>query len=286
MGTEKIKFAKMEGLGNDYIYIDCINGPTPEQPQDLAIKMSDRHFGVGGDGVILIMSSEEADFRMRMFNADGSEGKMCGNGTRCVAKYVYDKGLTNKTCVTLSTLSGIKVLHLHLGADGKVETVTVDMGEPEMKAQQVPCICESDTMVEVPIATDSHGIWPITAVSMGNPHGVTFVDNLKDVDVHGVGRELEINKVWPDRANIEFVEVTSPKEVTMRVWERGSGETLACGTGACAVAVAGAITGRTKRTVRINLLGGALDIEWRVSDNHVYMTGPAAIVFEGEYLRR
>lgn len=286
MASEIIRFTKMEGLGNDYVYIDCVNGPTPDRPEELAIEMSDRHFGVGGDGVILILPSEKADFRMRMFNADGSEGKMCGNGTRCVAKFVYDKGLTDKTVVSLETLSGIKILDLHLGPDGKVATVTVDMGEPILKASEVPVICDTQTMVEREVSVDSCGKWLVTAVSMGNPHGVTFVPTLEEVDVHGVGRELEIHPIWPDRANIEFVEVHNPEEVKMRVWERGSGETLACGTGACAVAVAAHLTGRTGRKVRVLLTGGPLDIEWRADDNHVYMTGPAAIAFEGEYKRK
>lgn len=286
MASDKIHFTKMEGLGNDYIYINCVNAPAPERPEELSVEMSDRHFGVGGDGVILIMPSDEADFRMRMFNADGSEGKMCGNGTRCVAKYVYDKGLTDKTIITLSTLSGIKVLHLHLGPDGKVATVTVDMGEPELTPSMVPVLSSDEVMKDEEVLTPNHGSWKITAVSMGNPHGVIFVPTLEGVDVHGAGRELETHKIWPDRANIEFVEIISPAEVKMRVWERGSGETLACGTGACAVAVAGALTGRTDRKVRVNLLGGPLDIEWRPADNHVYMTGPAAIAFEGEYKRK
>jgi diaminopimelate epimerase len=280
----EIKFTKMEGLGNDYVYIDCMTSTPPNLPQ-LSIKMSDRHFGVGGDGVILIMPSEVADFRMRMFNADGSEGKMCGNGSRCVAKFVYDKGLTDKTEVTLETLSGIKVLKMHLGEDGKVATVTVDMGEPELIPANIPVLFSGDKMVEAPVATANHGEYKVTAVSMGNPHGVIFVDKMEDVDVWGAGRELETAAIWPDRANIEFIEVLNDHELRMRVWERGSGETLACGTGACASAVAAALTGRARRKVRIHLLGGPLDIEWREADNHVYMTGPAAIAFEGVWDR-
>lgn len=277
----EIKFTKMEGLGNDYVYIDCFNNPEPAHQDKLAIEMSDRHFGVGGDGIILILPSEIADFRMKMFNADGSEGKMCGNGSRCVAKFVHDRGLTDKTTVTLETLAGIKVLDMHLDADGKVETVTVDMGEPELSAARVPAVCNKERMVEEPVESKA-GLVKITAVSMGNPHGVIFVDSLDDTDVHGTGRLLEVDPVWPDRANIEFAEVIDRGNIRMRVWERGSGETLACGTGACATAVAAALTGRTGRQVKIHLLGGDLSIEWR-GDNHVYMTGPARFVFDGVY---
>lgn len=277
-----IAFTKMHGAGNDYIYIDCINNPVPENLPELAIKMSDRHFGVGADGIILILPSEKADFRMRMFNADGSEGKMCGNGSRCVGKYVYDNGLTSKPVVTLETLGGIKVLDLHPGADGKIATVTVDMGEPELTAARVPALCDNERMVEQQLATPSKGIFAVTAVSMGNPHGVIFVDAVTDELVFGAGPQLERHKAFPDRANIEFARILSPTDIEMRVWERGSGETLACGTGACATAVAAAITGRTGRQVTVHLLGGDLNIQW-ADDNHVYMTGPAATVFTGSY---
>ncbi len=285
MQLSEIRFTKMEGLGNDYIYIDCMES-CPSKLSQLAIEMSDRHFGVGGDGVILIMPSDVADFRMRMFNADGSEGKMCGNGSRCVAKFVYDKGLTDKHEVTLETLSGIKVLKMHLGEDGKVATVTVDMGEPELTPNLIPVKFDGERMVESTVSTPTKGDYKVTAVSMGNPHGVIFVDKMEDVDVWGAGKELENHPIWPDRANIEFIEVLNREELRMRVWERGSGETLACGTGACASAVAAALTNRAGRKVRIHLLGGPLDIEWRESDNHVYMTGPAAIAFEGTYKRK
>lgn len=277
-----IAFTKMHGAGNDYIYIDCINNPVPENLPELAIKMSDRHFGVGADGIILILPSEKADFRMTMFNADGSEGKMCGNGSRCVGKYVYDNGLTSKPVVTLETLGGIKVLELHPGADGKIATVTVDMGEPELTAARVPALCDHERMVEQQLATPSKGIFAVTAVSMGNPHGVIFVDAVTDELVFGAGPQLERHKAFPDRANIEFARILSPTDIEMRVWERGSGETLACGTGACATAVAAAITGRTGRQVTVHLLGGDLNIQW-ADDNHVYMTGPAATVFTGSY---
>ncbi len=280
-----IEFTKMQGAGNDYVYINCMNGEPCNDLDKLAIEMSDRHFGVGGDCIILILPSDNDDFRMRMFNADGSEGKMCGNGSRCVAKYVHDKGLTDKQTVTLETLGGIKVLHLHLDAQGEVDTVTVDMGEPELEAARIPVISAESRMIDGAMHAGEYGEYLVTAVSMGNPHGVIFVESLDDTDIHGAGRILENNPQWPDRANIEFVEVKNRGEVRMRVWERGSGETLACGTGACATVVAGVLTGRTDRKCRINLLGGVLDIEWS-EDGHVYMTGPARFVFDGVYTRR
>lgn len=278
---KEMRFTKMEGLGNDYIYVDCMAGEPASDWENLSIRMSDRHFGVGADGIILIMPSKVADFRMRMLNADGSEGKMCGNGSRCVAKYVYDNGLTRKTEVTLETLAGIKVLKMHLGADGKVDTVTVDMGEPILTAAEVPALSASERMVEETLPTAKHGDFAVTAVSMGNPHGVIFVDEITDELVLGAGPELERHSAFPDRANIEFVKVIDGETVQMRVWERGSGETLACGTGACATAVAAALTGRTNRKVTVKLIGGDLSIEWNEKDNHVYMTGPARTVFTG-----
>lgn len=278
---KEMRFTKMEGLGNDYIYVDCMAGEPASDWENLSIRMSDRHFGVGADGIILIMPSKVADFCMRMFNADGSEGKMCGNGSRCVAKYVYDNGLTRKTEVTLETLAGIKVLKMHLGADGKVDTVTVDMGEPILTAAEVPALSASERMVEENLPTAKHGDFAVTAVSMGNPHGVIFVDEITDELVLGAGPELERHSAFPDRANIEFVKVIDGETVQMRVWERGSGETLACGTGACATAVAAALTGRTNRKVTVKLIGGDLSIEWNEKDNHVYMTGPARTVFTG-----
>lgn len=278
---KEMRFTKMEGLGNDYIYVDCMAGEPASDWENLSIRISDRHFGVGADGIILIMPSKVADFRMRMFNADGSEGKMCGNGSRCVAKYVYDNGLTRKTEVTLETLAGIKVLKMHLGADGKVDTVTVDMGEPILTAAEVPALSASERMVEETLPTAKHGDFAVTAVSMGNPHGVIFVDEITDELVLGAGPELERHSAFPDRANIEFVKVIDGETVQMRVWERGSGETLACGTGACATAVAAALTGRTNRKVTVKLIGGDLSIEWNEKDNHVYMTGPARTVFTG-----
>ena len=281
--TEVIRFTKMHGIGNDYIYIDCMKS-EPDRIPELSIEMSDRHFGVGGDGIVLICPSEVADFRMRMFNNDGSEARMCGNASRCIARYVHDHGLTDRNPISLETLSGIKVLSLNMNGDGEVVSVTVDMGQPELTASAVPAVSTSERMVEESVET-SCGPVRVTAVSMGNPHGVIFVDRIEDVDFDRLGPELERHPIWPDRANIEFIEVISPSEIRMRVWERGTGETLACGTGACASAVAAALTGRTGRTVTVHLRGGDLTIEWG-EDGHVRMTGGATEVFEGNYYRQ
>lgn len=280
---ELIRFTKMHGIGNDYIYINCMES-MPDRLPELAEEMSDRHFGVGGDGIVLICPSDKADFRMRMFNNDGSEARMCGNASRCIAKYVHDHKLTEKTRISLETLSGIKVLSLNMSTDGEVESVTVDMGEPELTAAQVPVRCASERMVETPVAT-SWGDVEVTAVSMGNPHGVVFVDRIEDVPFETLGPELEKHPMWPDRANIEFLQIISPSEARMRVWERGTGETLACGTGACASAVAAALTGRCGREVTVHLRGGDLNIRW-AENNHVLMTGSATEVFEGNYYRQ
>lgn len=275
-----LDFTKMHGIGNDYVYIDCTRQDTlPEDPSALSIRLSDRHKGIGGDGIILILPSDRADFRMRIFNADGSEAKMCGNGTRCVAKYVYDHGLTRKTLITLDTLSGIKTLMLHLGTDGKVDQVTVDMGAPILDCPQIPVIFDKPRMTEVPVQV-STGIVSLTAVSMGNPHGVVFVDSLEAIDFDRLGPELENHPMWPDRANIEFVEQTAPDRLKVRVWERGSGETMACGTGACAVTVAAHLTGRIDRHATISLSGGDLDITL-MPDGKVSMRGSATEVFTG-----
>ncbi len=237
-----IKFTKMHGIGNDYVYINCVAGPAeartescPADPATLAREVSDRHTGIGGDGLILILPSEKADFRMRMFNADGSEGRMCGNGTRCIGKYVYDHGLTDREKITLETLSGVKYLTLHKGADGKVAEVTVDMGAPAFAPADIPVNAPATENIEVETATA--GPVRLTAVSMGNPHAVAFVDEITDALVFETGKELERHAIFPERANIEFARVISPDEIEMRVWERGSGETMACGTGACATAV-------------------------------------------------
>ncbi len=280
---ELIRFTKMHGIGNDYIYINCMES-MPDRLSELAEEMSDRHFGVGGDGIVLICPSDKADFRMRMFNNDGSEARMCGNASRCIARYVHDHKLTEKTRISLETLSGIKVLSLNMSTDGEVESVTVDMGEPELTAAEVPVRCAAERMMETPVAT-SWGNVGVTAVSMGNPHGVVFVDPIEDVPFETLGPELEKHTMWPDRANIEFLQIISPSEVRMRVWERGTGETLACGTGACASAVAAALTGRCGREVTVHLRGGDLNIRW-AENNHVLMTGGATEVFEGNYYRQ
>lgn len=281
--TEVIRFTKMHGIGNDYIYINCMES-TPDRLPELAIEMSDRHFGVGGDGIVLICPSEVADFKMRMFNNDGSEARMCGNASRCIARYVHDHGLTDHKRISLETLSGIKVLSLNMNSGGEVESVTVDMGEPEFTPGLIPVVTASERMVEEEVET-SCGDIKVTAVSMGNPHGVIFVDRIEDVDFDTLGPELESHDIWPDRANIEFLEVISRSEARMRVWERGTGETLACGTGACASAVAAVITGRCDRKVTIHLRGGDLAIEWG-DDGHVMMTGGATEVFDGIYYRQ
>ena len=275
-----IRFTKMHGAGNDYIYLNCMND-CPDNLSTLAIAMSDRHKGVGSDGLVAIMPSRVADFRMRMFNADGSEGEMCGNASRCIAKYVYDNGLTGNKHITLETLAGIKTLSLHLADDGSVESVTVDMGEPILEPAKIPVAIDRDVIM-MPVATEA-GVVEITAVSMGNPHGVVFVKDLSGIDVHSVGRELEENPLFPKKANIEFVQILKRDEMVMRVWERGSGETLACGTGACATLVAAVLTGCANRKATIHLLGGDLSIEWVEQNNHVYMTGPAETVFDGTY---
>ncbi|WP_297071840.1 diaminopimelate epimerase [uncultured Duncaniella sp.] len=280
---EVIKFTKMHGIGNDYIYINCMES-MPDRLPELAIEMSDRHFGVGGDGIVLICPSEVADFKMRMFNNDGSEARMCGNASRCIAKYVHDHHLTDLSRISLETLSGIKVLSLNMSSDGEVGSVTVDMGEPELTAKAVPVISGTERMIEQEVPT-SAGPVKVTAVSMGNPHGVIFVDRIEDVDFDRLGPELERHPIWPDRANIEFLQVISPAEARMRVWERGTGETLACGTGACASAVAAVLTGRCDRRLTIHLRGGDLIIEW-APGGHVMMTGTAAEVFEGSYHRQ
>lgn len=280
---KEIRFTKMHGISNDYIYINCMSG-VPDNLSTLSTEMSDRHTGVGGDGIILICPSETADFKMRIFNADGSEAKMCGNGSRCVGRYVYEKGLTDKRDITLETLSGIKRLHLNI-ISGCVDTVRVDMGEPILEPALIPVRHDGPSMQETGIATSS-GEVRLTAVSIGNPHGVVFTDNPDAVNLPVVGRELETHPIWPDRANIEFVRIIAPDEIGMRVWERGSGETMACGTGACAAAVAAALTGKCGRKVTVHLKGGDLEIEWNPTDNHIYMTGGATTVFEGTYLRR
>ena len=273
-----IKFTKMHGLGNDYVYIDAINQKI-ENESSLAKFVSNRHFGIGSDGLILICKSEIADFKMRMFNSDGSEAEMCGNGIRCVGKFVYDKGLTNKTTVKIETLAGIKTLILNT-KDGKVETARVDMGEPILEAEKIPVISTEKPVKNLELEAENKK-FKFTCVSMGNPHAITIVENTKEFDVEKYGKVLEIDKAFPKKANIEFAQIIDRQNINMRVWERGAGETLACGTGACATAVACNLNGLTDRKVNIELLGGTLNIEWNETDNHVYMTGPAKFVFDG-----
>lgn len=275
-----MRFTKMHGLGNDYVYVDCFREKLPADPAELARRISDRHQGVGGDGLILICPSERADARMRMFNADGSESEMCGNGIRCVAKYVHDHGIAVKPALAIETGRGVLRLELSVRA-GKVDRVRVNMGEPILEGPKIPTTLPGDRVVNAPLEIAGRKL-SVTCVSMGNPHCVTFVDELNDDWVHVVGRALEQDSHFPQRVNAEFVQVLSPTEANMRVWERGSGETQACGTGACAVCVAGVLTGRTERKLHMHLPGGDLELEW-APDNSVYMTGPAVEVFEGEW---
>ncbi|MTK52198.1 diaminopimelate epimerase [Paludibacter sp.] len=276
-----MKFTKMQGAGNDYVYVNGFVEQI-EDPATLATAISDRHFGIGSDGLVLILPSETCDFRMRMFNSDGSESEMCGNATRCIGKFVYDKGLTDKTELTLETLAGVKHLTLNI-ENGKVNSVRVDMGEPILAPKLIPINLDETSVINYPIALESRKV-NITAVSMGNPHAVIFMDSLEELDIQKSGPKVEHHPLFPRRTNTEFAQVISPTHIKMRVWERGAGETLACGTGACATAVAAVLNGKTERKVTLELLGGNLEIEWSEADNHVYMTGPAVTVFEGEYL--
>lgn len=275
-----MRFTKMQGAGNDYVYVDCVRQPMPNDPADLAKKISDRHFGVGSDGLILILPSDQADARMRMFNADGSESEMCGNGIRCVAKFVHDHGIARKPTLKIETGRGILTLELKFGPDGKVDQVRVDMGEPILEAAKIPTTLSGDPPKEVALPGFDY---PVTCVSMGNPHCIAFADDITDKLVLGIGPRIEVDKAFPRRTNVEFVRVNRRDDVTLRVWERGSGETLACGTGACAVCVAGVLTGRTERTITAHLPGGDLALDWSAQDNHVYMTGPAVEVFSGDW---
>ena len=274
-----IKFTKMHGLGNDYVYIDAIN-QNIENESSLAQFVSNRHFGIGSDGLILICKSDVADFKMRMFNSDGSEAEMCGNGIRCVGKFVYDKGFTNKTTVTIETLAGVKTLILNTKY-GKVDTVRVDMGEPILEAEKIPVISNEKPVKNLILQAEGRE-FKFTCVSMGNPHAITMVDNTEKFDVEKYGKVLEVDRMFPKKTNVEFIQVVDRKYIKMRVWERGAGETLACGTGACATAVSCILNGLTDRKVKVELVGGNLEIEWNKEDNHVYMTGPAVTVFDGE----
>lgn len=280
MEKEKdMKFTKMQGLGNDYVYVNCFE-ETIENPSEVAIKVSNRNFGIGSDGLIMINPSKVADCEMEMYNADGSRSEMCGNGIRCVGKYVYDYGITDKTSISVETLAGIKYLDFVI-EDGKVKTVKVDMGSPELKPANIPVVAGGDTAIDVPIIVDGKE-YHMTCVSMGNPHAIVYIDDVQGLDIVAVGPKFENHERFPKRVNTEFVKVLDRNTVEMRVWERGSGETLACGTGACAVAVACILNGLTEDKVTVKLLGGDLQIEWDRQTNKVYMTGPAEVSFEGE----
>lgn len=309
-----MRFTKMQGAGNDYVYVDCTKTPLPN-PSETAIKVSDRHFGIGSDGLILIKPSDKADFFMEMYNADGSQGQMCGNGIRCVGKYVYDNGLTDKTTVNVETLAGIKILKLNVGDDGKVASVVVNMGKPELEAARVPidinalkeykaaykdtyksdkslCPLAVKALGEVNNAVINEVIevngqdYEITGVSMGNPHDIVYLDKDIDIlkfDIEKIGPHFEKHKAFPERINTEFVQVIDRKTLNMRVWERGSGETYACGTGTCATVVATVLNGLCdSKEVTVHLLGGDLKITWDDKSGDVYMEGPAATVFTGE----
>ncbi|MGN0290577.1 MAG: diaminopimelate epimerase [Lachnospiraceae bacterium] len=274
-----MKFTKMQGLGNDYVYVNCLEEKV-ENPGEVSKIVSDRHFGIGSDGLILIKPSQKADFCMDMYNADGSQGEMCGNGIRCVAKYVYDKGLTDKTQVSIETLAGIKYLDLTIEGD-EVSLVRVDMGKPELVAENIPVTADTEQVIDTPVTVNGEE-YRMTCVSMGNPHCVVFLDEVKNLDLEKIGPGFENHKQFPNRINTEFVKVIDEHTLEMRVWERGSGETLACGTGACATAVAAILNGHCKDEVTIHLLGGDLKIYWDKKTDHVFMTGPAKIVFDGE----
>ena len=301
-----MKFTKMQGLGNDYVYVNCLEEQL-ENPSEMAKFVSDRHFGIGSDGLILIRPSDAADFEMEMYNADGSRGEMCGNGIRCVAKYVYDYGLTDKTSISVETLGGIKYLELTV-EDGMVSLVRVDMGRPKLEAAEVPILCEAVTeecvvdedsvlgggyaedivkigdcrkVINEPIVVDGME-YRITGVSMGNPHAVVFLEDVEGLEIEKIGPKFENHERFPKRINTEFVRVIDRETIEMRVWERGSGETLACGTGACAAAVASILNGLAERKVTVKLRGGDLLVEWEEETGKVYMTGPAGTGFEGE----
>lgn len=274
-----MKFTKMQGLGNDYVYVNCFEEKI-ENPSEVAIKVSNRNFGIGSDGLIMINPSEVADFEMEMYNADGSRGEMCGNGIRCVGKYVYDYGLTDKTSISVETLGGIKYLDF-IVEDGSVKLVKVDMGSPILVPDEIPIVAEGDCVVNAPIIVDDQE-YRMTGVSMGNPHAVVYIDDVQGLEIEQIGPKFENHERFPKRINTEFARVIDRNTVEMRVWERGSGETLACGTGACAVAVSSILNGLTEDKVTVKLLGGDLQVEWDREENKVYMIGPAAISFEGE----
>ena len=274
-----MKFTKMHGIGNDYVYVNCFE-ESVKNPAEVSKFVSDRHFGIGSDGLILISPSAIADFRMNIYNADGSQAEMCGNGIRCLAKYVYDYGLTDKTEISVETLAGIKYLRLQV-ENGKVASVEVNMGAPILEPKEIPVTVEESPVVNVPVEVKGK-IYHMTCVSMGNPHAIIFMNNVKDLDIAAIGPYFENHTVFPKRTNTEFVEVLDRNTVNMRVWERGSDETLACGTGACATTVACILNDKTENEVTVHLLGGDLKIRWDREANQVYMTGPATVVFDGE----
>lgn len=278
---KNLRFTKMQGAGNDYIYINGFE-QTIDNPSETAIELSNRNFGIGSDGLVLILPSKTCDFRMQMFNSDGSEAEMCGNASRCVGKYVFDHELTTKKEITLETKAGIKLITL-LDGNAKKRKVRVDMGEPILNPELIPVKITQNPTLKYPLKIEDK-TWEINCVSMGNPHAVIFTNNIKNLDLPTIGPKFESNPIFPRKTNTEFVEVIDKKTLNMRVWERGAGETLACGTGACAVAVAAVLNGLTERKVNINLLGGQLEIEWNENNNHVYMTGEAVTVFDGVIL--
>jgi diaminopimelate epimerase len=278
-----MKFTKMHGAGNDYVYVNTFEEKLDEHDlARIATIVADRHTGIGGDGLILICPSVKGDFRMRMFNADGSEAEMCGNGIRCVGKYVYDHHLTVRTDIDVETLGGMKHLHLNPGKDGKIATVRVDMGEPRFRPEQIPVNVQGDSAFGIEAEANGRK-WVLNCVSMGNPHAITFVQDTASLDLEKLGPPLENHSIFPRRCNIEFTQVVDRKNINMRVWERGSGETMACGTGACATAVACIKLGLVDEVVNLHLLGGTLTIEW-AGQGSVFMTGPAAEVFSGEFV--
>ena len=275
-----MRFTKMHGIGNDYLFINCFEEYVSD-PARLALQMCRDHTGVGADGIVLIEPGESSPFAMRIFNRDGSEAEMCGNAVRCIGKYVYERGLTKETQFTLGTKAGLKEVKLHV-MDGKVVEVTVDMGTPELKPEKIPVLLPGETVLRHRLQLMGQ-TWFITCVSMGNPHCVTFVRDPEVLDLPAIGPMFEHHPLFPRRANVEFVRVISRSILQMRVWERGSGETLACGTGACAALVAAVLCGHSDRTVQMKLAGGNLTLNWNAEDNHVYQTGPAAFVFDGEW---
>ncbi len=282
--NEPLKFTKMQGLGNDYVYVNGFS-QTVNDPAALAKRISDRHLGIGSDGLVLILPSRTQDVRMRMFNPDGSEAEMCGNAIRCVGKYVHDHGISTKDMLRVETGAGVKIVRL-IKEGGEVCGATVDMGEPILAPADIPAVlpegAQGDRFLSLPVTVDGKD-YAVTAVSMGNPHAVVFMDGIDDLDLPVIGPKFENHPLFPQRTNTEFVEVVNEARVRMRVWERGTGETLACGTGACAVAVASFLNGRTGRIVEVELRGGLLRIKWDETDGHVYMTGPAATVYDGTF---